>query len=128
MVHVHGSRGHFVRPGHTDPKRYGTEAAMGLKKRKRKRGKADAGGPKAGEFRVWGVDGALLYHRAEEKAAPVRELLLGELPVDAYDEVEGGIGLRAELGDLGFDTKRDFSYWCAHVGTHGNGRHRSGED
>ena len=72
----------------------------------------------AGEFCIWGEDGEPLYYCAEEKAAPVRELLLGELPVDAYDEVEGGIRLRVELGDLGFDTKRAFAHWCAHGGAH----------
>lgn len=56
MVHVHGSWGHYVRPGHTDPKRYGTEAAMGLKKRKRKRKKAEANGSEPGEFCIWGED------------------------------------------------------------------------
>ena len=104
MVRIHGSWGHFVRPGKTDPKRYGTAEAMGLKKRKKRRRKADMGSAKPGEFRVWGEDGGLLYNCAEKKAGPVRELILQNLPVEAFDEVEGrirkahtGMGFQASL-------------------------------
>ena len=121
MVRIHGSWGHFVLPGKTDLKRYGTAEAMGLKKRKKRRRKADVGAAKPGELRIWGEDGGLLYHRAEKKAGPVKELILKNLPVDAFDEVEGGIKLKRKLGDLGFGSKRDFAYWCAHDGTHENG-------
>ena len=124
MVHIHGSWGHFVRPGITDPKRYGTEAAMGLKKRRKK---VDTSRPKLGEFRIWGENGQLLYQCAEKKSIPVLALIEKQLPMDAFTEVDGGVRLDSKLDELEFGSRGDFAHWCAHGGTHEKGWYESNE-
>lgn len=123
MAHMHGTWAHHVRPGHTDPRRYGTEEATGLARRRKRRGGGQPGScsPKPDEFRVWDEEGRLVYHCAERKSAPVRELMARELPAAAVAEVEGGVRLRAGLRELGFASACDFGHWCAHGGTHEKG-------
>ena len=145
MPHVHGSWGHYVRPGKTDPKRGASyyahrvkddaymadssEEYRAVKDRAAKRAAANArrrhqrqnekvtAAAEEVPLIVKDIHGNTIYSCNAKRGNRVREFLISALPPGSFAKENAiTISLRKSLAELGFKNKAEFEYWCAHQG------------
>ncbi len=104
MPHIHGTWGHYVRPGKTDGYRYGTQRFVW---------RDDSGDVWVAHCHVYDLRGRSLYNRPSGSSGKLVKFLKKCLPETATKTVVGGVGLTCNLRSLGFESREEFKAWCA---------------
>lgn len=134
MVRLHGSWGHYVRPGKTDPFYHGSAYIYGstdsqsqakpTKKKKRKKKKtavaatqknkdARAKSVSSGMYVILDVNGKAVYQCGNYKWDRLHPRLHELLPRGCYRFNARGIRLNTELIVLGCQNNQDFAHRCS---------------
>lgn len=123
MARMHGSWGHYVRPGISDPvynrswwrrnedDAEPTYSKSNVKKRKKKRVKSKT--PSISSFVVYSVDGKVLYQCGKKKAPKAKSRIVKLLPAGSYTWSGNTIRLNWGLSSLGFKSAAEFTKCCA---------------
>lgn len=136
MVRLHGSWGHYVRPGKTDPFYHGSAYVYGStdsqsqakptkkKKRKKKKTAVTAKQKKhdvrakpvsAGMYVILDVNGKAIYQCGKYKLDRLRPRLHELLLRGCYRFSARGIRLNTELIVLGYQNNQDFAHRCSEL-------------
>ena len=99
MPHIHGTWGHYVRPGKTDGCRYGTQ---------RLAGRYSSGDVWVTHYHVYDLRDRSLYSCPSGSSGKLIKFLKKCLPETATKTVVGGVGLTRNLHSLGFESLEDF--------------------
>ena len=116
MAKVHGSWGHYVRPGRSDPVYNGSWWRYNDDGSERSKGHGESpseGRPPHAAFIVYGANGKVLYHCGKGKAANAKERVKRMLPSGSYTSRAGVIRLRRDLSSLGYSSASEFASCCA---------------
>lgn len=103
MPHIHGTWGHYVRPGKTDGYRYGSQ---------RFGGRHDSGDVGISHYHVYDLRGRSLYSYTAGSSDKLLKFLKKCLPETATKTVAEGIKLTRSLHSLGFESREEFTSWC----------------